>query len=146
MTYRFQNPSDDILRTYLESAKTIAVVGLSDRQDTAAYQVAKFMQAMDYQIVPVNPKLAGQTILGELVYATIKAIPFEVDIVDVFRRSEFLPEVARDFLESQAKVFWAQLGLDNQEAEMILRSAGKQAIVMNRCLKVDYLDLIIKQG
>ncbi|XHW12694.1 CoA-binding protein [Streptococcus dysgalactiae subsp. equisimilis] len=146
MTYRFQNPSDDILRTYLESAKTIAVVGLSDRQDTAAYQVAKFMQAMDYQIVPVNSKLAGQTILGELVYATIKAIPFEVDIVDVFRRSEFLPEVARDFLESQAKVFWAQLGLDNQEAEMILRSAGKQAIVMNRCLKVDYLDLIIKQG
>lgn len=146
MTYRFQNPSDDILRTYLESAKTIAVVGLSDRQDTAAYQVAKFMQAMDYQIVPVNPKLAGQTILGELVYATIKAIPFEVDIVDVFRRSEFLPEVARDFLESQAKVFWAQLGLDNQEAEMILRSAGKHAIVMNRCLKVDYLDLIIKQG
>lgn len=146
MTYRFQNPSDDILRTYLESAKTIAVVGLSDRQDTAAYQVAKFMQAMDYQIVPVNPKLAGQTILGELVYATIKAIPFEDDIVDVFRRSEFLPEVARDFLESQAKVFWAQLGLDNQEAEMILRSAGKQAIVMNRCLKVDYLDLIIKQG
>lgn len=146
MTYRFQNPSDDILRTYLESAKTIAVVGLSDRQDTAAYQVAKFMQAMDYQIVPVNPKLAGQTILGELVYATIKAIPFEVDIVDVFRRSEFLSEVARDFLESQAKVFWAQLGLDNQEAEMILRSAGKQAIVMNRCLKVDYLDLIIKQG
>ncbi|MDO5364975.1 CoA-binding protein [Streptococcus dysgalactiae] len=146
MTYQFQNPSDDILRTYLESAKTIAVVGLSDRQDTAAYQVAKFMQAMDYQIVPVNPKLAGQTILGELVYATIKAIPFEVDIVDVFRRSEFLPEVARDFLESQAKVFWAQLGLDNQEAEMILRSAGKQAIVMNRCLKVDYLDLIIKQG
>lgn len=146
MTYRFQNPSDDILRTYLESAKTIAVVGLSDRQDTAAYQVAKFMQDMDYQIVPVNPKLAGQTILGELVYATIKAIPFEVDIVDVFRRSEFLPEVARDFLESQAKVFWAQLGLDNQEAEMILRSAGKQAIVMNRCLKVDYLDLIIKQG
>ena len=146
MTYRFQNPSDDILRTYLESAKTIAVVGLSDLQDTAAYQVAKFMQAMDYQIVPVNPKLAGQTILGELVYATIKAIPFEVDIVDVFRRSEFLPEVARDFLESQAKVFWAQLGLDNQEAEMILRSAGKQAIVMNRCLKVDYLDLIIKQG
>lgn len=146
MTYQFQNPSDDILRTYLESAKTIAVVGLSARQDTAAYQVAKFMQAMDYQIVPVNPKLAGQTILGELVYATIKAIPFEVDIVDVFRRSEFLPEVARDFLESQAKVFWAQLGLDNQEAEMILRSAGKQAIVMNRCLKVDYLDLIIKQG
>ncbi|HHJ7950294.1 TPA: CoA-binding protein, partial [Streptococcus pyogenes] len=98
--------------------------------------VAKFMQAMDYRIIPVNPKLAGQLILGEKVYASIKAIPFEVDIVDVFRRSEFLPEVARDF--------WAQLGLENQEAQTILRSAGKEAIVMNRCLKIDYLQLVAK--
>lgn len=105
MTYAFQNPSADVLKAYLESAKTIAVVGLSDRQDTAAYGVAKFMQAMGYRIVPVNPKLAGQLILGEKVYVSIKAIPFEVDIVDVFRRSEFLPEVARDFLAGQAKVF-----------------------------------------
>ncbi|GFG41987.1 CoA-binding protein [Streptococcus canis] len=146
MTYAFQNPSADVLKAYLESAKTIAVVGLSDRQDTAAYQVAKFMQAMDYQIVPVNPKLAGQLILGEKVYVSIKAIPFEVDIVDVFRRSEFLPEVARDFLAGQAKVFWAQLGLESQEAETILRSAGKEAIVMNRCLKIDYLKWIANQS
>ncbi|GAA0054626.1 UNVERIFIED_CONTAM: CoA-binding protein [Streptococcus canis] len=146
MTYAFQNPSADVLKAYLESAKTIAVVGLSDRQDTAAYQVAKFMQAMDYQIVPVNPKLAGRLILGEKVYASIKAIPFEVDIVDVFRRSEFLPEVARDFLAGQAKVFWAQLGLESQEAETILRSAGKEAIVMNRCLKIDYLKWIANQS
>ncbi|HEQ3719455.1 TPA: CoA-binding protein [Streptococcus pyogenes] len=139
MIYSFQNPSEDVLKAYLESAKTIAVVGLSDRKDTAAYG-----QAMDYRIIPVNPKLAGQLILGEKVYASIKAIPFEVDIVDVFRRSEFLPEVARDFLAGQAKVFWAQLGLENQEAQTILRSAGKEAIVMNRCLKIDYLQLVAK--
>ncbi|HEP1967331.1 TPA: CoA-binding protein [Streptococcus pyogenes] len=144
MIYSFQNPSEDVLKAYLESAKTIAVVGLSDRKDTAAYGVAKFMQAMDYRIIPVNPKLAGQLILGEKVYASIKAIPFEVDIVDVFRRSEFLPEVARDFLAGHAKVFWAQLGLENQEAQTILRSAGKEAIVMNRCLKIDYLQLVAK--
>ncbi|MGG6832119.1 UNVERIFIED_CONTAM: CoA-binding protein [Streptococcus canis] len=105
MTYAFQNPSADVLKAYLESAKTIAVVGLSDRQDTAAYGVAKFMQAMGYRIVPVNPKLAGQ-----------------------------------------AKVFWAQLGLESQEAETILRSAGKKAIVMNRCLKIDYLKWIANQS
>ncbi|HER1921245.1 TPA: CoA-binding protein [Streptococcus pyogenes NGAS346] len=103
MIYSFQNPSEDVLKAYLESAKTIAVVGLSDRKDTAAYGVAKFMQAMDYRIIPVNPKLAGQ-----------------------------------------AKVFWAQLGLENQEAQTILRSAGKEAIVMNRCLKIDYLQLVAK--
>ncbi|MGT2935772.1 CoA-binding protein [Streptococcus castoreus] len=143
MTYSFQNPSDDCLLTYLTSAKTIAVVGLSDRQDTAAYDVAKFMQAMDYQIIPVNPKLVGQTILGECVYASVKDIPFAVDIVDVFRRSEFLPDVAKDFLESQAKVFWAQLGLENQEAENLLRTGGRQDIVMNRCLKMEYLDLVL---
>ncbi|CRV25095.1 coA binding domain-containing protein [Streptococcus equi subsp. equi] len=66
--------------------------------------------------------------------------------MDVFRRSEFLPEVARDFLAGQAKVFWAQLGLESQEAETILRSAGKEAIVMNRCLKIDYLKWIANQS
>ncbi|MGT2744669.1 CoA-binding protein [Streptococcus phocae subsp. phocae] len=146
MTYTFQNPSDETILSYLEAAKTIAVVGLSDREETAAYRVAKLMQAMDYQIVPVNPKLAGQTILGETVYASLKEIPFEVDIVDVFRRSEFLPQVAEDFLETKAKVFWAQLGLENQEAENLLRAAGRNDIVMNRCIKIEYLRLVAKQG
>ncbi|MGT2958356.1 CoA-binding protein [Streptococcus bovimastitidis] len=143
MTYHFQNPSDETIKTYLQETNTIAVVGLSDRTETAAYGVAKFMQAMGYQIIPVNPKLVGQEILGERVYASLKDIPVAVDIVDVFRRSEFLPQVAKEFLETDAKVFWAQLGLENQEAEAILRAAGKKAIVMNRCLKIDYRNFML---
>lgn len=141
MTYAFVNPSKAIIDHYLTSTKTIAVVGLSDRTDTAAYRVAQFMQDKGYQIIPVNPKLAGQTLLGQEVYARLQDIPFAVDMVNVFRRSEFLPDVARDFLETDAKIFWAQLGLENQEAENMLRAAGRDYIVMNKCLKIEYMNL-----
>ncbi|MGZ7196572.1 CoA-binding protein, partial [Streptococcus pyogenes] len=83
-------------------------------------------------IIPVNPKLAGQEILGQKVYACLQDIPVHVDIVNVFRRSEFLPDVASDFLETDADIFWAQLGLESQEAEEILRQAGRNDIVMNK--------------
>lgn len=76
--------------------------------------------------------------LGEKVFSSIKDIPFHIDIVDIFRRSEFLADVARDFIETDADVFWAQLGLQSQEAEQILRTAGKSKIVMNRCIKIEY--------
>ncbi|EFR44941.1 CoA-binding protein [Streptococcus pseudoporcinus] len=145
MTYTFQNPPEATLKTYLSQAKTIAVVGLSDRPETAAYGVAKFLQAMDYQIIPVNPKLAGQTVLGQEVYACLQDVPLPIDIVDVFRRKEALPQVARDFIETDAKVFWAQLGLQSQEAEELLRASGRQDIVMNRCLKIDYRNIILNQ-
>lgn len=139
MTYSFQNPSQEVIFDYLKTAKTIAVVGLSNREDTAAYRVSKLMQEAGYKIIPVNPKAAGQTILGELVYTNLQDIDQSVDIVDVFRRSEFLPDVVRDFLETDAKVFWAQLGLENQEAEELLRQAGRNDIVMNKCIKIEYL-------
>lgn len=142
MTYSFQNPSDLILKTYLENSKTIAVVGLSDRADTAAYKVAQYLQEVGYTIVPVNPRLAGGKLLGETVYANLQAIPIPVDIVDVFRRSDFLPDVARDFVASQAGIFWAQLGLENEEAEQILRQSGREDIVMNKCLKIEHKRLI----
>ena len=99
------------------------------------------MQEAGYTIIPVNPKLAGQTILGELTYASLQEIPVHVDIVDVFRRSEFLADVARDFIETDADVFWAQLGLESQEAEEVLRQAGRHQIVMNKCIKIEYLDM-----
>lgn len=141
MTYSFQNPPQDVIFDYLKTAKTIAVVGLSNREETAAYRVSKLMQEAGYKIIPVNPKAAGQTILGEPVYAGLQDIDQPIDIVDVFRRSEFLPDVARDFLETDAKVFWAQLGLENQEAEELLRQAGRNDIVMNKCIKIDYLEM-----
>lgn len=142
MTYHFENPSDAVIKSYLATAKTIAVVGLSPRTETTAYQVSQVMQEAGYRIIPVNPKVAGQKILGELAYASLLDIPEPVDIVNVFRRSEFLADVARDFIKTEARVFWAQLGLESQEAEDVLRQAGRDDIVMNRCIKVEYRRLL----
>jgi len=145
MSELFKNPSDGVVRQYLTTSKTIAVVGLSDREETTSNRVSKEMQSRGYRIIPVNPKLAGQEILGEKAYASLAEIPFHVDIVDVFRRSEFLPDVARDFLQADAQIFWAQLGLENQEAEEILRAGGCEDIVMNRCIKKEHTRLILEQ-
>ncbi|CAD0139316.1 putative acyl-CoA-binding protein (fragment) [Streptococcus thermophilus] len=93
--------------------------------------------------MPVNPKLEGQELLGEHVYAYLKDIPFSADIVDVFRRSEYLPDVAYDFLETKDKVFWSQIGLENEEAETILRQANRQDIVINCCTKIEYMRLFV---
>ncbi|MEG3310145.1 CoA-binding protein [Streptococcus sp. SS-4456] len=141
MTYSFQNPSQAVIFDYLKHSKTIAVVGLSSREETAAYRVSKLMQEAGYKIIPVNPKAAGSTILGETVYAGLAEIDQPVDIVNVFRRSEFLPDVAREFVQTDAKIFWAQLGLESQEAEDILRQAGRNDIVMNKCIKIEYLEM-----
>ncbi|HEM3075915.1 TPA: CoA-binding protein [Streptococcus suis] len=141
MSYSFQNLSQDIIFDYLKNAKTIAVVGLSSREETAVYRVSKLMQEAGYKIIPVNPKAAGGTILGELVYSSLAEIDQPIDIVDVFRRSEFLPEVAQEFIQSNAKIFWAQLGLESQEAEKLLRQAGRNDIVMNKCIKIEYLEM-----
>ena len=153
MSYSFQNPSAEVIESYLKSAKTIAIIRtgflnndamfVSHRKEAASYQVAHFLQAAGYRIIPVNPKLEGQELLGEHVYAYLKDIPFSIDIVDVFRRSEFLPDVAYDFLETDAKVFWSQIGLENEEAETILRQANRQDIVMNRCTKIEYMRLFV---
>ncbi len=145
MTQEFINPSDGVVRQYLTTSKTVAVVGLSDREETTSNRVSKEMQSRGYRIIPVNPKLEGQEILGEKAYASLAEIPFHVDIVDVFRRSEFLPDVARDFLQADAQIFWAQLGLENKEAEEILRAGGCEDIVMNRCIKKEHTRLILEQ-
>ena len=143
MTYHFQNPSDAIVKHYLKNSKVIAVVGLSDCEETTSNRVSKEMQDRGYRIIPVNPRAAGSQIFGETVYASLKDIPFPVDIVDVYRRSEFLPDVALDFLQTDAKIFWAQLGLESEEAEQILRTAGRDDIVMDRCIKREHTRLIL---
>lgn len=138
MSYSFHNPSQAVIESYLRSAKTIAVVGLSSRQDSVAYRVSQVMQAAGYRILPVNPTAKGQEILGEPVYGSLQEIEVPIDIVNVFRRSDYLAAVATDFIQTDAAVFWAQLGLESQEAETILRQAGRQDIVMNKCIKVEY--------
>ncbi|MDR2977147.1 MAG: CoA-binding protein [Streptococcaceae bacterium] len=136
--FEFVNPSQAEIFDYLRKAKVIAVVGLSNREKTASNMVARMIQSKGYRVIPVNPKLAGGELLGETVYASILDIPFHIDIVDVFRRSDFLADTAREFIKTDAEVFWAQLGLQSEEAEEVLRSAGRDKIVMNRCLKVEY--------
>jgi len=143
MAYSFRNPSDGIIKHYLETSKIIAVVGLSDREETTSHRVSKEMQERGYRIIPGNPRAAGSQIFGETVYASLKDIPFPVDIVDVYRRSEFLPDVALDFLQSDAKIFWAQLGLESEEAEQILRTASRDDIVMDRCIKREHTRLVL---
>ncbi|MBL1224628.1 CoA-binding protein [Enterococcus sp. BWR-S5] len=133
----FQNPTDEQIFSYLREAKRIAVVGLSNKEDRTSYQIAVLLQEQGYEIVPVNPVLAGQKILGEQVYPDLVSVPGTIDIVDVFRRSEFLPEVAEEFLKTDAKVFWAQLGLENDQAAELLKNAGRHDIIMNRCIKIE---------
>lgn len=133
----FKNPTQDQIFKYLKEAKRIAIVGLSSKEDRTSFKIAKLLQNYGYQIIPVNPLLAGQEILGEPVYERLQDIPGSIDIVDIFRRSEFLPDVARDFLTTDAKVFWAQLGLENEEAAELLKKADRSDIIMNRCIKIE---------
>ncbi|MBF0775413.1 CoA-binding protein [Streptococcus azizii] len=140
--YPFQHPTDEQIKDYLATSKTIAVVGLSDRDDAVSKRVSKFMQDMGYRIIPVNPRLATGEILGEKVYASLSDIPLAVDIVNVFRKSDYLADVAREFVTTDARIFWAQLGLQSQEAAEILQAAGREDVVMDRCIKREYVRLM----
>lgn len=133
----FQNPSQEKIFQYLNEAKVIAVVGLSDNPEKTSYQIADVLKVHGYKLYGVNPKLAGQTVNEIPVVENLSAVPETIDIVDVFRRSEFLPAVAADFLKTDAKVFWAQLGLFSAEAAEMLRAQGRNDIVMDRCVKIE---------
>ncbi|ERN54361.1 CoA-binding protein [Alkalihalophilus marmarensis] len=130
-----QNPTDEKIKEVLHTSKRIAVVGLSGNPDRTSYMVSEAMQNAGYTIIPVNPTV--DEVLGEKAVASLKEIDGEVDIVNVFRRSEFLPEVARDTVEIGAKTFWAQLGVANQEAFDYLKDNGVETI-MDRCIKVEH--------
>ncbi|WP_227936322.1 CoA-binding protein [Alkalihalobacillus deserti] len=131
---RFENPSNDEIKQLLNENKRIAVVGLSDNPARTSYMVSEAMQKAGYEIIPVNPK--ADEILGVKAVGSLKEIDGKIDIVNVFRRSEFLPEVAKETVEVGANVFWAQLGVENEEAYEILQQKGIQT-VMNRCIKVE---------
>jgi uncharacterized protein len=119
----------------LKNSKTIAVVGLSNNPERTSYMVSKAMQDAGYDIIPVNPTI--DEVFGKKAVASLKDIEGHVDIVNVFRRSEQLLDVAKEFLEIDADVFWSQLGLENEEAYDLLKKNNK-TIVMNRCIKVEH--------
>ncbi|ALS27423.1 CoA-binding protein [Paenibacillus sp. 32O-W] len=130
----FENPSREQIRNILLESSVIAVVGLSDKPERTSYAVSEAMQRKGYRIVPVNPN--ATEILGEKSYPTLKDIPFPVDIVNVFRRSEFTPPVAEEAVAIGAKTLWLQLGIYNEEAANIA-SAGGLNVIMDRCIKVE---------
>lgn len=130
-----ENPSREEIGSILKKAKRIAVVGLSDNPERTSYMVSKAMQDNGYEIIPVNP--AVQEVLGVKAVPSLKEIEEHVDIVNVFRRSEHLPEVAREFAEIDADIFWAQLGLANEEAYQFLKDKG-YTVIMDRCIKVEH--------
>jgi predicted CoA-binding protein len=132
MTYI--HPSRDEIKKLLEQSETVAVVGLSDKPDRTSYMVSEAMQAKGYRIVPVNPN--AETILGETCYPSLKDIPFKVDIVNVFRRSEHCAPVAQEAAAIGANTLWLQLGIANEEAADIAKRAGL-GVVMDRCIKVE---------
>jgi predicted CoA-binding protein len=128
------NPEDRELRLLLGDARTVAVVGLSSNPDRPSYGVAEYLQSHGYRIVPVNPK--ETEVLGERAYPSLPDVPQDVriDVVDVFRRSEETPEVARQAVVIGAKVLWLQEGIVNDEAYRIADRGGLE-VIMGVCIR-----------
>jgi predicted CoA-binding protein len=128
------------LRRILQGCRTIAVVGLSADWHRPSHFAASYMQGKGYRIVPVNPRYAGQPILGETAYARLEDIPFPVDMVDVFRKPEDVPAIAHSAVAIGAKCLWQQLGVANAEADAIARAAGLDSVT-DRCVKIEHARL-----
>ncbi len=129
------NPTDREIRHILQTAKTVAVVGLSDKPDRDSYKVAKYLQEHGYRIIPVNPMV--DEVLGEKSYASVTDIPGQVDAVDVFRKPEAVMPVVQEAIDAGAATLWLQLGVVNQEAAEKAEAAGLQ-VVMDRCMKIEH--------
>lgn len=130
---------DQILKQLLESARVIAVVGHSDKPYRTSYNIAQYLRHAGYTVVPVNPTV--ETIDGQKSYARLSEIPEAIDIVDVFRRSEYLPGVVEEAIAAGAKAVWGQLGVADARAAARAEQAGL-AMVMDRCIKVDHSRLL----
>jgi predicted CoA-binding protein len=133
------NPDGREIRDLLLRARNVAVVGLSDRPYRTSHAIAGALQGFGFKVFPVNPNLRGP-VLGEEPYASVEDVPVEIDIVDVFRRSEKVMPVAEDAVAAGAKVLWMQSDVVNEEAAAYAREHGL-TVVMDRCIKVDYARL-----
>lgn len=131
--------SDDQLRSLIAGAHTIAVVGLSADRSKASHQVAAYLQAHGYRIIPVNPTL--DTVLGEQAYPSLDEVPEPVDIVDVFRPGPTILPIVQAAIRKKAPVLWLQLGIHNPEAENLAQAAGL-TLVTERCLMVEHRRLL----
>jgi len=126
----------EIMRDY----RTIAVVGVTTKRDRPANDIAQYLIDHGYEVYLVNPTEAGEEMLGRTILESVQAVPVPVDIVDVFRRPEFVPPVAEEAIAAGAKVLWMQLGIVNEEAAAQAREAGLE-VVMDRCTKIEHARL-----
>ena len=126
----------DRITELLKSAKTIAVVGLSDSPLRTSYGVSQYMQSQGYRIIPVNPAITES--LGEQAYASLLDVPEKIDIVNVFRRSEFVPEVVEEAIRLKVPAIWMQEGVVHEESAEKARAAGI-LVVMDRCILKEHL-------
>ncbi len=130
---------DSYIRGILNAVKTIAVVGISSKDNRPSYFVFKYLQERGYHMIPVNPGQAGKDILGRKVYAKLADISEPVDMVDIFRASEHVLPIVQEVLtlDPKPKVIWMQLSVRNEEAAQLAEAAGLK-VVMNRCPKIEY--------
>ena len=131
------NPND--LRRILQEARVIAVVGYSDKPHRTSYRIGRYLREAGYKVYPVNPSVAE--IDGVRSYASLAEVPVPIDIVNVFRRSEFLAEVVEQAIDVGAKAVWAQLGVVDELAAKKAEEAGL-SVVMDRCIMVDHGQLV----
>jgi predicted CoA-binding protein len=124
------------IKEILEKYKTIAVVGLSSQTWRPSYSVSQYMQSAGYRIIPVNPN--ETEVLGEKAYPTLDDVPEPFEIVDIFRRSEYVPDIVDAAIRRRARVIWMQQGVVNEEAAARARSAGLD-VVMDRCILQDHV-------
>jgi uncharacterized protein len=132
--------SDEYLLDILKNNRVVAMVGASPNWNRPSYFAMKYLQSKGYRVVPVNPVALGQDILGEKVYASLKDIPFKVDVVDIFRKSEAVPPIVDDAIAIGAKVVWMQIGVRHDGAAAKAERAGLK-VVMNRCMKIEFARL-----
>ncbi|GAA0417859.1 MAG: CoA-binding protein [Bacillota bacterium] len=136
---RWENPSNDRLKQVLTTAKTIAVVGLSSNPDRTSYQIAQIMQKQGYRIIPVNPTISE--VLGEKSYPSLTDVEEQIDIINVFRRPEHLLDIAKEAVQTNCSVFWAQQGISNEDAYDYLKKHDF-TVIMDLCIKVVHAVLV----
>jgi uncharacterized protein len=136
---KHDNYPDSYIRGILNTVKTIAMVGISPKQNRPSYFVFKYLRERGYRVIPVNPGQAGKDILGQKFYASLSDVPESVDMIDIFRASEHVLPVVQEVLTLQPKpqVIWMQLGVHNDQAAALAEQAGIK-VVMNRCPKIEY--------
>jgi predicted CoA-binding protein len=128
---------DDVLLAIYNATRTIAMVGASPNWNRPSYFAMRYLQHKGFRVIPVNPRALDAPILGEQVYPDLESVPMPIDVVDVFRRPNETPAIARSAVAVGARVLWMQLGIRNDEAATIAGLAGVR-VIQDRCMKIEY--------